>query len=412
MTLPIVKQPVIESSVMMSADSCGVLLSDDAMTVLDFSAGLGERQAKVPCGLDIVRVRAALTRTVREGGEGAGVICTEAPRVLLNVAHCDLRHNHASSWLPSFLYALQSRLLASQDGDDMRSRQLQSSATRTVTSSDEADVSVVCTPAIVVGINVSGTGAFDSTHEWIRFFDQNRQAANLEMLCAESDTMSLKKNRRAPSEGARPVSFVHTVLADDEILNPAAAAPLLTAMLFGSLRHLSLRRCLLSTTAMRAMAAGIESSVGTSHCGLESLDVSENDITSDGLDALAAALCKSRAHQAALRVMVLSGNRVGEGAMRETYSRKGLLSLGQLVLRAPKLISVKLDHNELGAAYLQFPAGCDHGGVSEVCEAARRGISCKGVDERRPAVVDLSNNSFDARAKESLSRCSGFTAVL
>jgi hypothetical protein len=234
-------------------------------------------------------------------------------------------------------------------------------------------------------LDISSTGAFEDIAAWTKVFQTITELPN---------------------------SPLQRICANDEAMQVAVYSPLLESMAasFVHLTHVSLRRCLLSTAAMEAFARGIKNCQGGS--SLEFLDVSENELNSAALIALATALHDSEAHRSRIRVLNISHNTVcTSSSPSDSYCRKGLLSLALLALHAPSLCEVSLKCNRLGAAYPpRWPSGGDHGGVSELCEAARRSIATRGG--RKPPVIDVSDNDFNPATLESLHRCSGFTAVV
>lgn len=292
--------------------------------------------------------------------------------VSLRVRNNNLRSRQGSSALGNLLYSLLWR----------RSSKATSVSVESYAADDEQQQQC---PPHVHEIDLSGSGALDATDEWVKYFELSKS-----LVCAD--------------DGA-----LRRVAADDEILQPRTCAPLLHA-LFSSpfLTHISLQRCLLEESNMRTIAAAVGS--GGATCMLEHLNLDDNCVDAIGLEVLCRAL--SAPHQGQLRVLVLSNNKCACDGQPDKYSRKGLLALAELVLKAPRLTLVGLSGNGLGSAYANWPIGGDHGGVSEVCEAARRSMAAKDIAARRPPIVALMENFFDEKTKESLHRCSGFTALV
>jgi hypothetical protein len=241
----------------------------------------------------------------------------------------------------------------------------------------------------IVELDLSSTGAMDETLAWTRLFDALQTFAS--------------------------TKFLQRVAVNDEAFVPKASAALLGSIArCTTLTHLSMRGCQLQSSTISVFAAALADAENSS---LEYLDVSDNEVSSMGFQALCDALHKNPGSLMSLRILNFGHNCVGRGDKGDgaavTYCRKGLLSAANFMLHASSVVLMSLADNDLGGAYEGWPAGGDHGGVSEVCEAARRAIIGRHVSrERKPPVVALTCNSFDAKTRDSLHRCSGFTALL
>lgn len=297
---------------------------------------------------------------------------SSCPGLSLRLARNNLRIRRGGEQLANMLTSMlhRSSCITTGCGEDTTER-----------TTDGSSSSSSC-PCKIEELDISSTGAFEDSQAWTIVFR---------------------------SMSAMPTSFLKRLVADDETMPTTLTAPLLESIAtsFVHLTHVSLRRCLLNSTAMESVARGI---LARNHSTLEFLDVSENELSSLALATLCGALHESEVHRQSIRILNLADNSVGSVCGSGEYCRKGLLSLALLILHAPNLREVSVKSNRLGDAYPpRWPVGGDHGGVSEVCEAARRSIATRG-EAGKPPVIDISANGFCPPTCESLHRCSGFTA--